>query len=563
MRLKRHLWPLLFALFLLPALACGGGGNADNSGNTGDSGDTGNTGDTVNTVEATATLPPASPTDTPAPPPTEVSLAVGNLQDVKKAVVQIIAEGTFRDPAEGFQYNAAGAGSGFIIDPAGIAVTNNHVVTGSAFLQVYIEGEDQPRNARVLGVSECSDLAVIDIDGEGFPYLEWYAGAIDVGLDVYTAGFPLADPEYTLTRGIVSKARADGETSWASVDYVIEHDATINPGNSGGPLVDANGKIVGVNYAGASTVNQYFAIARDEAIRVIDQLRQGQDVTSIGVNGTAVGNDEGLSGIWVASVKSGSPADNAGIEAGDIILSLEGLILATDYTMADYCDILRGHSASDVLSIEVLRFDTEEVLEGQLNGQVLEQSFSFAAAVGSEVENDTGSGDTTGVAYDYTIITDDSGLLSIEVPVAWNDIDGTLWGDASDPLGVAVRAAPDLQAWNDTWSTPGVFFGASVDLLEGLTDAERQAMPDDVLDLDSFNYSDSCTYDGRYEYSDPLYAGKYDLWIDCGDVDSLYIVLAVLPGDLSYFVLVDVLVVTDADLDALDHILNSFIVSAE
>ena len=88
-------------------------------------------------------------------------------------------------------------------------------------------------------------------------------------------------------------------------------------------------------------------------------------------------------------------------------------------------------------------------------------------------------------------------------------------------------------------------------------------MPDDVLDLDSFNYSDSCTYDGRYEYSDPLYTGKYDLWTDCGDVDSLYIVLAVLPGDLSYFVLVDVLVVTDADLDALDHILNSFIVSAE
>ena len=61
-------------------------------------------------------------------------------------------------------------------------------------------------------------------------------------------------------------------------------------------------------------------------------------------------------------------------------MSLEGLILATDGTMADYCDILRGHSAADVMSIEVLRFDTEEVLEGQLNGQVLEQSFSFAAA---------------------------------------------------------------------------------------------------------------------------------------------------------------------------------------
>lgn len=557
MRIKQHLWPLLFVLFLLPALACGGGGNANN----GD--DTENTANTGTTTEAPATQPPAAPTDTPAPTPTEVSLAVNNLQDVRKAVVQIVAEGTFRDPAEGFQYNAAGAGSGFIIDPAGIAVTNNHVVTGAAFLQVYIDGEEQPRNARVLGVSECSDLAVIDIDGEGFSYLEWYAGAIDVGLDVYTAGFPLADPEYTLTRGIVSKARADGETSWASVDYVIEHDATINPGNSGGPLVDANGKIVGVNYAGASSVNQYFAIARDEAIRVIDQLRQGQDVTSIGVNGTAVGNDEGLTGIWVSSIKSGSPADNVGIEPGDIIMSLEGLILATDYTMADYCDILRGRNPSDVLSIEVLRFDTEEVLEGQLNGQVLEQSFSFAAAVGGEVEGNSGSEGNTGATYDYTIITDDSGLLSIEVPVTWSDIDGSLWGDASDPLGVAVRAAPDLQAWSDTWSTPGVFFGASVDVLEGMTDADRLAFPAVVLDDDSFDYSASCVYDGRYDYSDPVYAGLYDLWTDCGDEGSLFIVLAVLPEDLSYFVLVDVLIVTDADLDALDHILNSFIVSAE
>lgn len=558
MKRKRQLWPLLFVLLLLPALACGGGGNSGNTNNSGNN----NGGEEATTVADTPTQPPVPPTNPPEPTPTEVSLAVSNLQDVKKAVIQIIAQGTFRDPAEGFQYNAAGAGSGFIIDSAGIAVTNNHVVTGSAFLQVYIEGEDQPRNARVLGVSECSDLAVIDIDGEGFPYLEWYAGAIDVGLDVYTAGFPLGDPEFTLTRGIVSKAQASGETSWASVDYVLEHDATINPGNSGGPLVDANGKIVGVNYAGASSVNQYFAIARDEAIRVIDQLRQAQDVTSIGVNGTAVSDGEGLTGIWVASVKSGSPADNVGIEPGDIILSLEDLILATDGSMADYCDILRGRGPTDVLNVEVLRFDTQEVLEGQLNGQVLEQSFSFAAAVGDEVEGNT---ETTGssTTYEYTTITDDSGLLLVEVPTTWTDIDGSVWGDASDPLGLAVRAAPDLQAWTDTWTTPGMFFGASVDILEGLAEAERLAMPDDVLDLDSFDYSASCVYDGRYEYSDPVYAGKYDLWTDCDGSGSIYVVLAVLPEDLSYFVLVDVLAVTEADVDALDHILNSFIVSEE
>lgn len=558
--MKRTFWFLLIALFLLPALACGSGGNSNETNETVDPTVTVTTeGNGVSDV-----IPQASPTLRPTPEPVAAaSNAVNTLQDVKTAVIQIIAQGSFRDPAEGFQYNAAGAGTGFIIDPSGIAVTNNHVVTGAAFLQVYLAGEETPRNARILGVSECSDLAVIDIDGEGFPYMEWYTGTIDVGLDVYTAGFPLGDPEYTLTRGIVSKARANGETSWASVDYVIEHDATINPGNSGGPLVDPNGKIVGVNYAGASSINQYFAIGRDEAIRVIDQLRQGQDVTSIGVNGMAVSDGEGLTGIWVSSIKSGSPADNVGIEAGDIILSLEGLILATDGSMADYCDILRGRSMSDQMSIEVLRFDTEEVLEGTLNGEMLEQSFSFAAAVGSEVPAENSSSGSTGGSYEYTFITDNSGLLQVEVPTTWSDVDGNPWGDANDPLGVAVRAAPDLEAFNSTWSTPGIFFGASVSLLEGLSNEERAAMPDTLLDLDSFDFSGSCVYDGRAEYSDPVYAGKYDIWTDCGDTGSLYVVLVVMPQDLSYVVMVNVLAVTDADLDALDHILNSFIVSAE
>ena len=73
------------------------------------------------------------------------------------------------------------------------------------------------------------------------------------------------EPQFTLTRGIVSKEEADGETYWASVDYVVEHDATINPGNSGGPLLDADGRVVGINYSSRST-DQYYAIGRDLAV---------------------------------------------------------------------------------------------------------------------------------------------------------------------------------------------------------------------------------------------------------------------------------------------------------
>ena len=150
------------------------------------------------------------------------------------------------DSQLGEQLNVLGRGSGVIIDDSGVAVTNNHVVTGAAILRVFVGGESQPRNARIVGVSECSDLAVIDIEGDGYPYLEWFDGQIYAGLDVFAAGFPLGDPEFTLTKGIVSKARTRGETNWASV---IEHDANINPGNSGGPLVTTDGKVIGINYA--------------------------------------------------------------------------------------------------------------------------------------------------------------------------------------------------------------------------------------------------------------------------------------------------------------------------
>ncbi len=291
---------------------------------------------------------PAQPTkaavqgeSTQAPAP-QSSGAVSTLEDVQSAVIQIEAEGTFVDPQVGLVVNGAGRGSGFIIDPSGIAVTNNHVVTGSALLKVWVGGQSKTYNAKVLGASECSDLAVIKISGSDFPYLDWYNGSPKVGLDVYAAGFPLGEPEFTLTRGVVSKASANGKTSWASVENVLMHDATINPGNSGGPLVNADGQVVGINYA-SNSANQYFAIARAEAQSVLDDLRSGKDVTSIGVNGQAVQSDDGsISGIWVSSVKSGSPADKAGVKPGDIITQMEGLVLGTDGTMADYCDILRS-----------------------------------------------------------------------------------------------------------------------------------------------------------------------------------------------------------------------------
>jgi serine protease Do len=495
-----------------------------------------------------ATATPAEPAATATSEPVAASLAVDSLQEVKSATVQIEGQGTFVDPEVGMQYNLAGSGSGFIVDESGIAVTNNHVVTGAALIRVYVGGESQPRNARILGVSECADLAVIDIEGDGFPYLEWYDGAVNVGLDVYAAGYPLGDPEFTLTRGIVSKARADGKTDWASVAAVIEHDATINPGNSGGPLVTPDGKVVAVNYAGANDVGQYFAIAQPQALPVIEQLSQGEDVLSIGVNGTAINDGEGLSGIWVSSVKSGSPASRAGVKGGDIITRLEGLVLATDGTLGDYCDILRTRGPEDVLAIEVLRFDTEEVLEGELNGRALETTFSFA----QELSDEATTADTEAAAAesygDYEAINDDSGTLTMEVPVEWSDVDGSAWLLDGEEIGLSLTAATSVADFNNTWDTPGAFFGVS----------DQFDLTTDEL-LDSFDYSDDCIYDSRSEYSDSVYTGSYDLWTNCGETGSSLVVVGVQPEDASYLALVLVQVVGDADLDALDRIMNTFI----
>lgn len=364
----------LITLVLLVGLACGGSSTPQAP--------------AVETVEQSVE---SEPTDEPPTEVPEEALAVKNLQDVRGAVLQIEAQGTFVDPEWG-EYSGAGRGTGFIIDPSGIAVTNNHVVTGAALLKVWIGGDTSTSyNARVLGVSECSDLAVIDIEGEDFPYLEWYQKPIQVGLEVYTAGFPLGEPEYTLTKGIVSKESTSGETNWASVDSVIMHDATINPGNSGGPLIDASGKVVAVNYAAYKEADQYFAIARDVAMPIVDTLRGGNDVDSVGINGTAVVSDDGtLSGIWVSSVKSGSPADKAGLMGGDVLTTLEGFPIAADGTMSDYCDIIRTHSPQDTLSMEVLRFSTEEYLEGQLNGRVLSvvDTFTLDVDTGEQPEGD-------------------------------------------------------------------------------------------------------------------------------------------------------------------------------
>ena len=512
--------------------------------------------------------PTEAPLETEAPepqmteevePPPEVSEdeepasgAITSLDDVRDAVIQIRIKGTMVNPDFTTDYNAGFSGSGFIIDPSGLAVTNNHVVTGAGLMEVWIGGDTtKSYNARVVGVSECSDLALIDLEGDGYPYLTWHEGPINVGLEVYSAGYPLAEPEFTLTRGIVSKEEAFGDSPWASVDYVVMHDATINPGNSGGPLIDANGGVVGINYYLRQNEDQSYAIGRDLAEDVIAELEEGKDIESIGVNGIAL-NWEDYSGIWVYSVESGSPADTAGLEGGDIITTLENLVLATDGTKKDYCDILKTHTMDDTLDIEVLRYFTGEVLEGQINGRELETTVSFADTVEDDI-SDSVTVEDTGSYSGYVSVVDDYGAIQMDIPAEWTDIYGGYWEDDGDVIGSAISAAADLDSYINTWTESGVFFGASDDLakLGGYVN---------LLDIRRDAFIDDCNYEGREDYEDVLYRGKYDLFENCGDSGNVFIVLTAVPNDNSqeFLILVEMQITQDVDFDALEQILATF-----
>jgi len=523
-----HRWLVPVAGIALLTAACAGGSE-----------------DTTTTA-APSTSAPAStmaPTTTSGEDP---------LVAARRSVIRIVAEGSFVDPEYGEQLNAAGSGSGFIISEDGVAVTNNHVVTGAAFVEVYVNGETEPRNARIVGASECWDLAVIDIDGDGFDPLQWSDADATAGLPIFALGFPLGDAEYTVLDGVISKSSADGESNWASVDSVIEHSADTLPGNSGGPIVDEDGRVVAINYAG-NAQGQAFAIAADLGRNVVDRLQDGEDFESLGINGEAVLSPDGsFSGVWVSSVKSGSPADIAGVEGGDLMTKLEGLVLATDGSMADYCDILRSHRADDPLAVEVYRPSVDAFLKGTLNQEGGELTPPQVIVTGPEGGDADGGGGGADVYPNFVTITDDSGTISVDVPAEWTDVLGATWFNENIELGPGLSASTDREAWLNTWEVPGVFVGASEALLAEYGSAEAYL-------ADFAGFSD-CQDEATGDYDDGLYVGVYSIYEGCGDTGATFArVIAVPTETADYLIRFEFQAIADRDFDALDVALSTFI----
>jgi serine protease Do len=318
-------------------------------------------------------------------------------------------------------------------------------------------------------------------------------------------------------------------------------------------------------HTSSNDANQYFGIGKAEADKVLTDLEAGKDVTSIGVNGEAVQgtltDGTAISGVWVSSVKSGSPADKAGVKPGDIIVQMEGEVVATDGTMETYCKILRSHLPTDTLSITVLRWDSQQELQGELNGRTLAVVQAGTGFFGSSLGSQAPSGGSTGATATYVKVTDDSGAISVEVPSTWTDIDGSAWtakwtldnGSVYNFSAASISASTDLAAYNSGYDTPGVFFAASTDLAKigGYIQLLEGVRP---------WYQSDCTNKGTYDYKDTVYEGKYDVWIDCGPNNNMVVSLAVRPitDPTGFLMLIEVKITSSADLDALDHILATF-----
>ncbi|MFB2581761.1 S1C family serine protease [Herbiconiux sp. P15] len=457
---------------------------------------------------------------------------------VQSATIRIEAEGTFADPEDGQSAEQAGTGSGFFISSDGLAVTNNHVVAGAGTMKVQVGGEETGYDAEILGTSECLDLAVVRVDGEGFPFLTWQKGEITTGEQVYAAGFPLGDPDFTLTQGIVSKNDTGGETAWASLDHVIEHDAKIRPGNSGGPLVNAQGEVVGVNYASVGELDSNFAIHRDEARKILEQLIAGDDVQSLGINAQGLApQEDGPLGVWVSSVKAGSAADTAGILPGDLLVRMAGTTLATEGTLEEYCDVIRTQGADGTIDVDVYRPSEDALYRGQFNGKALEPV--TIPGVGSA----SGSDDR-----EYVTVTDDSGVLSVDVPAEWADVDGSSFTGINGHEFLDVRASTDLAQFEDSWGVSGVTVSAAA----AADDLTPEAIFSSLSSLTS-----QCTPVEEDAYSDGVYEGRYQYFTACGGLSD-YVIVAAQPADGSFVILVTVAIASEADLPAIEQVMGSF-----
>ena len=261
----------------------------------------------------------------------------------------------------------SGAGSGVIISSDGYILTCAHVVDGASTITVTIGDKDY--TATLVGEDTTSDIAVIKIDADGLtPATVGNSDSLKVGQSVMAVGNPLGELGGTVTGGMISalnrSVTIQGSSSVNTMS-LIQMDASVSPGNSGGGLFNMNGELIGIVNAKSSSSDAEglgFAIPINDAIKVAQELLENGYVTGrpyLGITYLAVEDAQTAAqlgvnayGVYVVEVVKGGPAEKAGLQAGDRIVSVDGTEIASK---DDLGTLMQKHAAGDTLSITIAR----------------------------------------------------------------------------------------------------------------------------------------------------------------------------------------------------------------
>lgn len=268
-----------------------------------------------------------------------------------------------------------GGGSGFFVSGDGLIVTNRHVIDDEDAEYVVVTQDGTEHKASVVSVDPVLDLGFLKIEGNNFPAIELGdSDQIRIGQTVIAIGNALAEFQNTVTKGIVSgldrRLEASGDAGDELIEEAIQTDAAINPGNSGGPLIDLQGRVIGVNTAvtdGAQSLG--FALPSNAIKRAVDSMRKyGRIIRPwIGVRYIQVDSDYArLNGLPYAygalvmrgqvkgdlAVVPGSPADKAAIKENDLLLEIDGKRLDLKHPLSSQ---IARHSPGDEITIKIFR----------------------------------------------------------------------------------------------------------------------------------------------------------------------------------------------------------------
>jgi serine protease Do len=296
---------------------------------------------------------------------TRRSAVVRVVEEVKPAVVNISTTqlairrdpffeeffGSFFEPRQRVESRSS-LGSGIVVDPAGLVVTNAHVVAGAHRIFVGLEEDDEATfPAELLGVDATADLAVLRITaGHKLPWIDLSEGSgAMIGETVIAIGNPFG-LSHTVTVGVVSALDRSIRTNDAVYHRFLQTDASINPGNSGGPLLNVAGELVGINtaiYARGEGIG--FAIPRERVQRVVQALTTGGQVPPAWAGWLLA---DGRGGVTVVYVAPGSPGDRAGIVPGDQVVQLGRVAV---HAVDDVFAVLAGSLPGEDIDVRLMR----------------------------------------------------------------------------------------------------------------------------------------------------------------------------------------------------------------